>query len=918
MNPNHRLPRLLTSVLCLLLFCATHQRGWSQGTGLAPAGMKNAIFGESFQYGVDVGWSFYPKDNDATIELQNLAVLDQEKTAAEVKWTRANDKAAPLLCTRDPIRVKQKQTYAVEVEAMGRGNIELGVCEYNPNFLRARTMRHQLTEKTGTFTFSCTPSTDATEVRPSVFFNAAPDGDTKTQRCVIFRVAFWVPEAEFEGAIVWPENWKEISTKKEVLAYFGEKFGSYHGIRATERAAIVKEVQVTGILPPYSPIKHTAKGKYALTTSAWDFSRSVLPDRLVVKGMPILTREMELIVERGGSPVPMTPDGDLRVVRESGTEVQLARYCKSSDLKIELRGTLLYDALLLGTVTLQPSKPISVDRALLRITFPAEVARYIRYNTLRGGGSETRPWRFGFGPITAPGEKFEPKYNLLNGRWKNEWRPAVYSQPNAEIWKWSEVDWLPEVWIGDEERGLAWFAESDQGWSYGAGDDTFVLKREGERVVAELRFIAAPIELTEPRTIRFALQATPPKPAHPDWHQLRLSGVTNTFAKRGGVDEAFYRKNTAFASIWHSLWSEGCSTPRVKSPDKLKEFVQGCHASGVAVFPYLAPTHIELHTPEGYYYGKATQEWAKIPYQESVPISVSDKDKITGAVKTCVNSFFADWMAKGVGDLIDQYDIDGIYFDNCTIRECSNTEHGCGWRDADGEVHATIPFMAIRRFFMLVRNEFHKRGKPPLIWCHGAESPAEISFIDFSVLGEGVYGLDHTEQLSLPEMRANFIGPNQSGFVRVFLPQFGYGHEPKEAYREEVTRHLLALTALHGTPAWWIFCNATPFAKMANAMDRLGDGPVEFVPYWKWDVNKSLNPQGVYASMYKGHRGVVIATSNLSEKGVEALLPIAALRAAMSKWSSTTDILDGGKVEVTADGVRLTVKAKDVRVLLFE
>ena len=52
--------------------------------------------------------------------------------------------------------------------------------------------------------------------------------------------------------------------------------------------------------------------------------------------------------------------------------------------------------------------------------------------------------------------------------------------------------------------------------------------------------------------------------------------------------------------------------------------------------------------------------------------------------------------------------------------------------------------------------------------------PGVISFIDFNLTGEGVFGLDHTKTLTLGEMRAHAIGPNQDGTLYFFLPQFSY------------------------------------------------------------------------------------------------------------------------------------------------
>ncbi len=82
----------------------------------------------------------------------------------------------------------------------------------------------------------------------------------------------------------------------------------------------------------------------------------------------------------------------------------------------------------------------------------------------------------------------------------------------------------PYLWVGAEERGLAWFADNDAGWvldldaeSPAAAVACQELIRDGERVILRLNLVQKPITLTEPRTIVFGLMASPAKPMPADW-----------------------------------------------------------------------------------------------------------------------------------------------------------------------------------------------------------------------------------------------------------------------------------------------------------------------------------------------------------------------------------------------------------------
>lgn len=92
---------------------------------------------------------------------------------------------------------------------------------------------------------------------------------------------------------------------------------------------------------------------------------------------------------------------------------------------------------------------------------------------------------------------------------------AVHSQ----LWRNAFV---PYVWLGAEERGLAWFGENDKGWcTEKAKSKTPIqeLSRAGGTLTLRVYLINKPTTLTEPRALLFGLQATPAKPMPPDWRK---------------------------------------------------------------------------------------------------------------------------------------------------------------------------------------------------------------------------------------------------------------------------------------------------------------------------------------------------------------------------------------------------------------
>ncbi len=125
--------------------------------------------------------------------------------------------------------------------------------------------------------------------------------------------------------------------------------------------------------------------------------------------------------------------------------------------------------------------------------------------------------------------------------WINQfWRPARFlvepfsggAPASYQVWeahnqmnfgreKW---DFAPYVWLGAEERGLAWFGDDIQGYSTDGKSSIQRLFIEPGKVVLRVEIIQQPTLLDKPRTIVFGLQGSPTKPMRPDWRGYDVPG----------------------------------------------------------------------------------------------------------------------------------------------------------------------------------------------------------------------------------------------------------------------------------------------------------------------------------------------------------------------------------------------------------
>ncbi|MFW5982802.1 MAG: glycoside hydrolase domain-containing protein, partial [Candidatus Brocadiia bacterium] len=84
----------------------------------------------------------------------------------------------------------------------------------------------------------------------------------------------------------------------------------------------------------------------------------------------------------------------------------------------------------------------------------------------------------------------------------------------------------PYIWLGAEERGLAWFADNDKNWvkdvdyEEGEYDPAFSLHRKDGVLTLRIHLVQRPVTLERQRHIVFGLMATPAKPMPEDWRAI--------------------------------------------------------------------------------------------------------------------------------------------------------------------------------------------------------------------------------------------------------------------------------------------------------------------------------------------------------------------------------------------------------------
>ena len=503
--------------------------------------------------------------------------------------------------------------------------------------------------------------------------------------------------------------------------------------------------------------------------------------------------------------------------------------------------------------------------------------------------------------VVLPQHKMTPKIEQL-------WLEVPIKRERASLFHYFPGQWgksknsgeLPEsgltlpfkpfVWLGREDSGLGWFAESDKGWQPQAADRAIEIVPQGNEVLLRIRLLDSTVKL--PITFTFGFQATPVKPWPKDFHEWRIwhvpqlgVGLTLPIPKEWWLcHRAFPDRNPlavldrgaqlgAKTVVFHEDWAPIQNYPMTFPENDFKRIVSACHQRGMKVLVYhgyefspLAPEWAELHDEilVKNSKGNITPGWYRHPEQRDFQV--------------CYNSIWRDRLADGIEQARKRYGFDGVYLDG-TVEPwaCCNERHGCGYRAADGTLRPTYPIFGVRQFMLRLYGMIHPRGG--LINAHQSTCcvTPTLAFADSYWDGEqfagGELSGDPLKALPLGALRAEFMGRN-FGVPCEFL---AYERPPQWTFD-----HALAFSMLHDVRVRP--CGIASLEKMSpiwNAMTRFGTGKAEWYPYWETKPLVSAQPESVKVSLYarpgakgKGGRALLIVSNLSADQPVTAQVTV--------------------------------------------
>jgi len=477
-------------------------------------------------------------------------------------------------------------------------------------------------------------------------------------------------------------------------------------------------------------------------------------------------------------------------------------------------------------------------------------------------------------------------------------------------------------WLGNDERGLQWFCETDENWRPEDGKKAVEVVRSRDAVILRINFVTRATVLEKPVTYTWAMIPTPVKPM--DKKLMRKVLICtggfpefkeDYFDKWREYIEEYLRIGTNAIICWswaQTVWNPIFGNPCLYGADRIaamKKCVDYAHEKGIKILVYAIWGSMTADRPEWKYFG---QEMARNPEEYT----------LGNTLMYCPQSTFNDWYIYSLAQTIKETGIDGVYLDSSPIpAACSNMHHGCGYVDEKGKIHGTFPIFASRELHKRIYSLFHGMLKNKgIIYAHNTTPPymATESFVDIHHTGEG-------SSLPQAQWRSRFYGYPYG--LPVTFTYWNQPHYPMKRINAWAVALLLDAELKATSSMWppgspWIPKNtynenAYIISKVWEIKRSFDWAHAEWWPYWKDNSYVDTRDPDVFCSFHlsRGNEAWLTVTNWKDEnKTVRVRIDAAAMGFDVSR-TAVRDIVTGENIPFRNGEVELRVFSKRPRLL---
>jgi len=650
------------------------------------------------------------------------------------------------------------------------------------------------------------------------------------------------------------------------------------------------------VVPPFTPLEVDADAPVVRSVlRSHTHGAAGLWNQVVSRDRALLAAPVRIEVTRGGT-VHTAAGASPRMIEATPTRVRGEAEWTAGPLSGATRFTYDYDGMKMITLELSQTQT-EIDRVQLVIPLKTSEAWLMHPVTTglrqhfagRIPGGEGQVWDSSNVP------------NRLNG------------------------NFVPYIYAGGPERGICFAAENDRDWITDPNVPMMVIDREGDTVLLRLNLVAKPSRLERPRTLTFALQATPAKPMPEEPYNWRRWWSTRTDRDVESVQINFWGGNMYWGgrhfatSVYpafedYGFWEHLATSRRTGQRDREyeqewisrfenlpeKDFnsLRSHHNWGFAaaagapaitpettkfiyVIPYTNPrgAHVETREFLTTYIDEWLQgdivdpRWSRFtPFIRPRRVSTGFPGSATWYQVDPVPSRI-DMLLFYHKKMLETF-ADGIYWDNWFLQPnfAPAEAGGPGYVDDDGRPRAGVNLMGFRDLIKRTATMMHVMGKRPLTFPHmtNVNIVPMLSFgtlnLDWEWRDQGAMGTrDLQDRIRLDEILAHHLGL-QSGNITIGMTG-NIIKGPREA-REWLHRTGMAITIPHEIRTYQATAEA---AFVQSQMARFGYGTPDCRVFRYWEEGFPLRTEGAEtrALVLAKDGRAMIALGNFGPEGVE-------------------------------------------------
>ena len=315
---------------------------------------------------------------------------------------------------------------------------------------------------------------------------------------------------------------------REFAAWWGNRIGDVHRV-----------------LPPFTKLQRRDNA-ITLLDRRYVLSPLGLPQEVESNGAPVLAAPARIVATIAGQPKILQAAGSPQITEQKDWRIAFSGSGQSEGLRLEAKGWVEQDGLCYVELTYGPAgPPVRLDA--LRLEWPLRPADAESVMCIGSGGN--------FSSYSA----------RLLGRMQQGrlWSTLETGRGGSMM---AAGSFYPDVWIGNEHRGLLWWADSDRGWVPDDDVPAHEIVRSGGQVLLCNNLIGKPFTLSAPRSVAFSYNASPFKRLPQGW-RMAIHSEDGTFdgPHKQRKDPATGKTLAAIQYIcppslepgeWSALWAE--------------------------------------------------------------------------------------------------------------------------------------------------------------------------------------------------------------------------------------------------------------------------------------------------------------------------------------------------------------------------